>query len=365
MTSRRRTALVTLLLLGACKAATPPAPPPAGVLVATAGTRDVPVVLPATGTVEPIQTAAVAAQVDGIVERLGFREGDEVREGQVLFQIDPGPYDAALAQAEAVLARDLVQLANAERDRQRMEDLSAREYVTQQQVDQARSQAAALAATVRADSAQLARARLDRNRAAVRAPITGRAGSVLVRAGNLVRAGSGTPLVLINQMAPILVRFAVPASELPGIRAAGPGLAVTAAPVGDSTRTQRGTLVFMDNAVDSLTGTILLKASFPNADRSLWPGALVRVTLTVSTERNVVVVPVGALIEGQQGTQVFVVGDSDRVHLRPVRVRRTTDSIAVVAEGLEAGDRVVTDGQVRITDGARVRVLTPGGGPAS
>ncbi|MBK6780584.1 MAG: efflux RND transporter periplasmic adaptor subunit [Gemmatimonadetes bacterium] len=265
--------------------------------------QDVPVVLPATGTVEPIQTAAVAAQVDGIVERLAFQEGDEVRQGEVLFRIDPRPYAAELAQQEAVLARDLVQLANALRDQQRMEDLAGKEYVTQQQVDQARSTAAALAATVRADSAQVARARLDLDRASVRAPITGLAGAVLVRAGNLVRAGTGQPLVLINQMSPILVRFGVPASELPGIRRAGAGLRVTAAPVGDSGPPQQGTLTFVDNAVDSLTGTILLKASFPNTGRALWPGALVRVVLTVTVERGALVAPVSALITGQQGTR--------------------------------------------------------------
>jgi multidrug efflux system membrane fusion protein len=358
----RLAVLFALPFFAGCKDAAPPVSQPAGVVVATVERRDVPVVIPATGTVEPIQTAAVAAQVDGIVERLAFREGDEVVAGQVLFQIDPRPYDAELAQAQAVLSRDLVQLANAERDRQRMEDLSTKEYVTQQQVDQARSAAAALAATVRADSAQLDRARLDRDRATVRAPITGRAGAVLVRVGNLVRGGSGGPLVLINQMAPILVRFGVPAGELAGIQQAGPGLAVTALPVGDTARAERGTLSFIDNAVDSLTGTILLKATFPNRQRALWPGALVRVRLTVTTERRALVLPVNALITGQQGTQVFVVGDSDRVYLRPVQVLRSSDSIAVLAGGVNPGDRVVTDGQVRVTDGARVRILTPGGG---
>ncbi|MBK6423644.1 MAG: efflux RND transporter periplasmic adaptor subunit [Gemmatimonadetes bacterium] len=210
------------LALAACKDPAPPAPPPASVGVGVVRRQDVPVVLPATGTVEPIQTAAVAAQVNGIVERPAFQEGDEVRQGEVLFRIDPRPYAAELAQQEAVLARDLVQLANALRDQQRMEDLAGKEYVTQQQVDQARSTAAALAATVRADSAQVARARLDLDRASVRAPITGLAGAVLVRAGNLVRAGTGQPLVLINQMSPILVRFGVPASRLPASAAPAP-----------------------------------------------------------------------------------------------------------------------------------------------
>lgn len=349
----------TAALSAGCKDAAPTAPPPASVVVATAVRKDVPVVVQATGSVEPMQTAAVAAQVDGIVERVSFREGDEVREGQVLFQVDARPYASALAQAEAVLGRDLVQLANAERDRMRMEDLAEKEYVTQQQVDQARSAALALAATIRADSAQLERARLDLERATVRAPITGRAGSVLVRAGNLVRANSGQPLVLINQIAPILVRFPVPARELPGIQQAGAGLGVTAMPVGDSSQVERGTLVFIDNAVDSLTGTIVLKASFPNQGRLLWPGALVRVKLTVTVERNALVVPVSALITGQQGMQIFVVGDSDRVHLKRVTVLRSSDSLAVLGTGIAEGDQVVIDGQVRVTEGARVRVLTP------
>lgn len=361
MTQRATASLLlfSLVMLVGCKDAAPPAPSAATVRVTTVERRDLPVVVPATGTVEPIQTAAVAAQVDGLVQRVAFREGDEVQAGQALFLIDPAPYQAQLAQQEALLARDLVQLANAERDRQRMEDLAAKEYVTAQQVDQARSTALAYAATVRADSAQVAQARLDLDRATVRAPIGGRAGAVLVRAGNLVRGGSGTPLVLINQIAPILVRFPVPASELAGIRKAGGGLAVTATPVGDSGTVEQGTLTFVDNAVDSLTGTILLKASFPNQDRALWPGALVRVQLTVSVERGVLVVPVAALMTGQQGTQVFVVGDSDRVHLRQVRIARAGDSLAVIADGLAAGDRVLTDGQIKVTDGAPVRVLSP------
>ena len=354
-----RRVLPLLLAVSACKDPAPPAPPPAAVGVGQVRRQDVPVVVPATGTVEPIQTAAVAAQVDGIVERVAFKEGDEVRQGDLLFRIDPRPYAAELAQQEAVLARDLVQLANALRDQQRMEDLAGKEYVTLQQVDQARSTAAALAATVRADSAQVERARLDLERASVRAPITGLAGAALVRAGNLVRAGTGQPLVLINQMSPILVRFGVPAAELPGIRRAGAGLRVTAAPVGDSARPEEGTLTFVDNAVDSLTGTILLKASFPNSGRALWPGALVRVVLTVTVERGALVVPVSALITGQQGTQVFVVTDSSRVKLTPVTVLRSSDSLAVLAGGVVEGARVVTDGQVKVTDGARVKVLAP------
>lgn len=356
------TLLASLLLtIAGCHADQKAATPAVTVFATQVERRDVPVVLQATGTVEPIQTSAVAAQVDGILEKVTFREGDEVSAGQVLFQIDPRPYQANLAQADGALARDVAQEANAERDRSRFEDLAAKEYVTPQQLDQARATVAALAATVRSDSAMVARARLDLDRCQVRAPITGRAGGLLVRAGNLVRAAGGEALVVINQMAPILVRFPVPATELAGIRQAGQGLAVRAVPVGDSVAVAAGSLVFLDNAVDSLTGTILLKASFPNQDRRLWPGALVRVVLSVTTEKNALVVPVSAVLTGQQGSSVFVVGDSGRVMLRKVTVVRTTDSVAVLSSGVTAGEQVVTAGQVRITDGARVKVARPGG----
>ena len=354
-----------VLLLSACTREAPRRAAPPTVVVSPVARRDVPVVLDATGTVEPVQTAAVAAQVDGIIERVMFREGEEVTRGQVLFQIDPRPYADAAAQAEATLARDRAQLENAERDRVRFEELARREFVTAQQLDQARSAAAAAAATVRADSAALSRARLDLDRATIRAPISGRAGGLLVKEGNLVRAGSSEPLVVINQIAPILVRFAVPASALGRVRSARMGLPVIATPVGDTSRPVAGTLTFVDNAVDSLTGTILLKGIFPNTDRTLWPGGLVRIALTITVEKGVLVVPTGAVLTGQQGSSVYVVEDSNRVSLRKVEVLRTTDSLAVLGSGVNAGDRVVTMGQVRVTDGATVQVVTGGGGTDS
>jgi multidrug efflux system membrane fusion protein len=358
----RHTALRILALpmvFLACRREDPVPLRPVTVVAAPVERRDVPVVLRATGTVEPVQTAAVAAQVDGIIEAVTFREGDEVAPGQVLFRLDPRPYAAALAQAQGVLARDRAQYANAELDRARFEELAAKEFVTAQQLDQARATSTGLAATLQADSAAAARARLDLDRATVRAPIGGRAGSVLVRAGNLVRSSAGQALVLLNQMAPIRVRFALPATELGSLRRAGRGLPVRAMPVGDSGTAESGTLSFVDNAVDSLTGTILLKAEFPNRDRALWPGALVRVDLTVAVEKGGLVVPVGAVLTGQQGATVFVLADSHRVELRSVVVERTADRYAVLSRGVELGDSVVTDGQVRLTDGARVELLKP------
>lgn len=354
-----------VLLAPGCKQEAPRRPPPPSVVVGAVERRDVPVVLEATGTVEPVQAAAVAAQVDGIIERVAFREGDEVSRGQVLFQIDARPYAAALAQAEAVLSGDQSRLESALRDRQRFEDLAKREFVTAQQLDQARSTAGAAISALRADSARLASARLDLERATVRAPISGRAGAVLVKEGNLVRGSGNEPLVVINQISPILVRFAVPATQLGSVRSAREGLPVLATPVGDTARPAAGTLVFVDNAVDSMTGTILLKGSFANRERNLWPGGLVRVVLTVAVEKDALVVPVSAVLTGQQGSSVYVVEDSNRASLRKVTVARTTDSLAVLASGVKAGDRVVTMGQVRITDGATVQVVAGSSGTDS
>ena len=357
--------LALLWAASACKQDAPrPAAAPA-VVVGPVVRQDVPVVLQATGTVEPIQSASVSAQVDGVIERVGFKEGEEVQRGEVLFEIDPRPYASALAEAEAALSGDLGQLASLERDRARFEELAKRDFVTAQQLDQARSSALSQISRVRGDSAMVARARLDLERATVRAPITGRAGAILLKTGNLARAAGGDPLVVINQIAPILVRFAVPATELNSIRNAGAGLPVIAVPVGDTARPVSGTLIFVDNAVDSLTGTILLKASFPNRERNLWPGGLVRVALTVAVEKGALVVPVSAVLTGQQGSSVYVLEDSNRVSLRKVIVARTTDSVAVLSRGVNAGERVVTMGQVRITDGATVQIVAAESGTDS
>jgi multidrug efflux system membrane fusion protein len=210
-------------------------------------------------------------------------------------------------------------------------------------------------ATLQADSGAVGRARINLERATVRAPIAGRTGALLARAGNLVRAASGDAMVQINQLSPILVRFAVPATQLPAIHRAGTGLAVRAVPVGDTTAVSAGELVFIDNAVDSLSGTILLKGRFANQRRLLWPGALVRVAVTVTTEKNALVVPVSAVLTGQQGASVFVLGDSNRVHLKRVTVGYTNDSLIVLTSGVTAGEKVVTAGQVRLTDGAKAQ----------
>lgn len=351
--------LLGLSLASACKDVAPPPAAAVPVRVAIVLARDLPVVLHATGTAEPIRSAAVAPQVDGLITKVAFREGEPVRAGQILFQIDPRPYEATLAQARAVLGRDLAQLVNARQERIRLATLAERAFVTEQELQQAEAAEAALAATVAADSSAFERANLELEYATVRSPISGRAGQVLLREGNLARPASGQVLVQVNQIAPIQVRFGVPAAYLGALRgAADRSLPVRAAPVGDTSLVVTGTLSFLDNAVDTLTGTILLKATFPNREERLWPGALVRVALELAVERGVLVVPRSAIITGQQGASVFVVNDSGKAALRRVTVSRSDDSLAVLSDGVEPDERVVIDGQLRLTDGSPVQVDT-------
>lgn len=352
-------ALAAPVLLS-CQRASPPAAPDLPVTVATVERRDVPVVLEATGSAEPVQTVAVEAQVGGILNSVEFAEGGEVHEGQVLFQLDARPYRAQLAQAEGVLARDAAQYASARSDLARAEELAAQQFVTAQERDQARAAAASLAATLTSDTAAVEQSRLDLQNATIRAPISGRAGGLLVKRGNLVKANASTPLVVINQISPIQVRFAVPATYLGQIRQrVSHGLRVFATPVGDGRGLpETGELTFIDNAVDSLTGTIQLKARFANADRILWPGALVRVVLELDVRRGALVVPMSAVVNSQQGSTVYVVGADHKVSVHAVKVEQTSDSLAVLGSGVEAGDTVVTDGQLRLTEGARVAPRT-------
>ncbi len=327
------------------------------VTVARAERRAVPYTIGALGTVEPISTVAVTSQVSGMLLRVRFHEGDEVAAGQVLFEIDPRPYRAALTAAQASLARDLVQWQNADRDAQRYRELVATNGVTQEDYQQKVTAAAALAAAVRSDSAAQETARLNLDYATIRAPIAGRTGSLLIHEGNLVRTTSTEPLVTINQLRPIRVRFAVPAARLPDLQQARGGARDVFARVADDTLPpMRGALSFMDNHVDSTTGTVALKAEFPNRDGRLWPGQYASVSLVLGVQGDAIVIPAPAVLTGQQGTYVFVVNPDGTAVPQNVTVARTSDSIAVIAAGLRPGDQVVTDGQMRLTAGAKVDV---------
>ena len=327
------------------------------VTVAHAEQRAVPFEISATGTAEPVQTVSLQSQVTGVLTRVTFHEGDDVSAGQVLFEIDPRPFQAALDQAKAVLARDQAQAQAAELDAGRYAELVKRDYVTKSDYDAKRAAADALQATLRADSAAVASAALNLDWATIRAPIAGRTGRLLVREGNLVRANNPDPLVVINQIHPILVRFPVPERYLADIqRYRRNRLPVLVSPSQADTVFQEGVLSFIDNSVDSSSGTVLLKGEFPNRDNTLWPGEFLNVRLQLYVEEKAVLVPSQAVMTGQQGTYLFVVNHDGTARSQPVTVERTAGTYAVIAQGVSAGDQVVTDGQLRLTAGATVEI---------
>ena len=345
-----------VLAVGGCsrKGAGPAAPPPAPVRIGEVKRLDVPKDLAAIGHVEPVTTVAVKPRVGGQVTSVGFREGEDVAAGSLLFQIDPRPFEAALAEAKANLARDRARLSEAEQTLKRYEELIQKEYITREQYDQAKANVEALKATSQADDATIDNARLNLEYCRITAPAAGRTGGLLVHPGNVVKANDDKPLVVINQIEPVYVSFAVPESAFDEVqkRFAESKLDVSATPAAGKAHT--GTLTFLDNAVDAATGMILLKASFPNRDRALWPGQYVNVTLTLSVDEGATVAPVEALQTGQAGTFVWLVKPDLTVEVRPVNVKRRWGPWALVASGLAPGDKVVTDGQIRLAPGTRV-----------
>jgi multidrug efflux system membrane fusion protein len=371
MTRTVKQFLVPILALAgsalACAKANKAAPDEAvPVRVGTVVERAVPLQIRNVGTIQPYVAVAVRAQVSGEIMQVHFRDGQDLKKGGLLFSIDPRPYQAALAQAEAALARERAQMENAQTDVQRYEDLVKKDYVTQQQYDSVKANAAATAATVRLNQAAVERARLDLAFCSIHAPIDGRGGSILVQAGNVVKSNDAV-LVTINQVAPIYLAFAVPERELPEIRRrqnAG-SLAVEAEEPATGKSLARGELTFLDNTVDRTTGTITLKATFPNTDRILWPGEFVNAVLTLATEQNAIVAPTGAVQNGQQGTFAYVVRADRTVESRPVTVARSAADGLVIARGLAAGETVVTDGQLRLSPGAKIEILSGEGAAAA
>lgn len=328
--------------------------------------KTIPIQLRAIGNVQAYSTVSVKSQVEGTLANVYFTEGQDVKKGDPLFLIDPRSFEAALSQAQAALARDTAQAANARLDERRFADLYKEGGVSQQQYDQARTNAAAFEATVQADRAAVDAAKLQLGYCSIRSPIDGRTGNLLVHQGNLVKANDADhPLVVINKVRPIYVSFSVPEQELPGIRrymSLG-SLAVEATIPGQDGHRPRGTLTFVDNAVNQATGMVELKATFSNADHALWPGQFVDVVLTLSVQPNAVVAPSRAMQTGQQGAYVFVVKSDLTVESRPVVVQRTVEQESVIEKGLAPGERVVTDGQLRLVPGAKVEIRSPGPTP--
>jgi multidrug efflux system membrane fusion protein len=353
------TVAFALIATAACSKKDPPRQPTVPVSVTTVKRAIVPYIVTANGIAEPMQTVAVEAQVNGILNRVAFAEGQAVQAGQILFQLDARQYVAVLDQARAQLARDEAQASNARRDAARYAALVKEGYVTGSQADQAEATAASAAATVIADRAAVSKAALDVANCTIRAPISGRTGSLLVRQGNLVKANSEPPLVVINQIQPILVRFAVPQSQFPDIQRyyrGGNALLVRATPSEGTGVPLDGTLAFVDNNVDSTTGTVLLKARFSNPEGALWPGQYTNVALQLYVDPNALTLPAPAVMTGQQGTYVYTIDSAGSAATRPVRVSRTVDSVAVIASGLKEGERVIVDGQSRLVPGSKVTI---------
>jgi multidrug efflux system membrane fusion protein len=335
-------------------------PPPAvPVVVATVEQKDVPLQLKAIGTVEAYATVSVKSQVTGQLTAVHFREGDDVRKGQLLFSIDRRPFEAELRQAQANLARHAAEAETARTQARRYDALLEQGVVAREQYEQVQSNAAALEATVRADRAAVDNAKIQLRYTSIYSPIDGRTGNLLVHRGNIVQENDDPPLVVINQIRPVNVSFSVPEQYLPNIRQhmrKGKMPVEAVVPdVGDR-QPDQGLLTFIDNAVDRATGTIRLKGTFPNRDRRLWPGQFADVILTLATDRGAIVVPSQAVQTGQQGSFVFVVKDDGTADTRPVTVARTQDGQAVIEHGVKAGEVVVTDGQLRLFPGARVEV---------
>ena len=372
-------ARILLLLLGAVTAAcsggsaTPaagaPAPGAGPSIAVTTGPvveKAMPVNIRTVGTVEASSTVEVRAQVAGELTSVGFGEGQDVTAGQLLFTIDPKPFEVALRQAEAALTRDQANLKNAEAQKTRAIELLKNGLLPRSDYDTAFANVDALTAAVAVDKAQVDAAKLQLDRTKVFAPVTGRTGALLVHPGSLIRANDTAPLVVINQISPAYVSFSIPARQLSRLPSApgtkGP-LVEAAVPGGESVS---GTVTFMDNEVDKGTDTIRLKATFENRSRRLWPGAFVDVVLRLSVEQKAIVAPAAAILPGQQGQYVYVVTPQNTVESRPVVVAWTEGAEAVVQNGLKAGETVVVDGQLRLTPGAHVTakpaVGKPGGG---
>ena len=328
------------------------------VTVATVVQKSMPIEIRVIGAVEAYSVVSVHAQITGQLTDVNFKEGEDVKKDQVLFRLDRRPLEAALLQAQANLQRDIAQAANAKVVAQRYADLAGRGIATTEQVETSRSSAAALEATVDADRAAVENAKVQLQYATMTSPIAGRTGALMVHEGNLVRAADAQPLVVINQVVPIYVSFAIPESRLSELKRfmASGTLAVEAAPPNDNAPPSRGHITFVDNNVDQTTGTIRIKATFPNEDRRLWPGQFVNVVVALTKDPTAVVVPTAAVQVGQQGQYTYVVKGDKTVEYRPVVVERTAGLETVIKSGLKPAETVVTDGYLRIVQGSHVSI---------
>jgi len=355
---------------------------PVPVVTAKVLSRTVAVTIPAVGTAEPISAVQIRAQVTGQLSDIHFAEGQNVEKGQLLFTVDPRPFEAALQQAKAVLARDTAQASNAEAQAKRFEDLFTRGLIPRDQYETQKASLASLQATLAADQAAIDTAALNLQYTRIVAPISGRTGALNAHVGDLVRANDTAALLVINQLSPIYVSFSVPGRYLGDVRRfqAMKPLTVEARMQGSPADAgaqpsaadplsgpETGRVTFIDNGVDPTTGTIRLKGTFANAHQMLWPGQFVQVSLELTTRNNALVVPAKAVQDSQEGQFVYVVSPERTAAVRKVQVERQQGEEVVIAQGLTAGEEVVTDGQLRLTPGAHVRTDQGGerGAPAA
>jgi len=338
----------------------PPPPPPVPVLAATVTEKTVPVELKVIGNVEAYSTVSIKSRLSGQLVQVNFKEGQDVKQGDLLFVIDPRPYEAALRQVEANLARDKALATKAQADAGRYAELIRKQFVSQQDYDQAKATAESLGATVNADQVAVQNAKLNLSYCYIKAPISGRTGSLIANQGNMIKDNADTAMVVINQIQPIYVSFAIPEQDLAAVRKfmAIETIKVEAVIAGQENTPEAGVLSFIDNTVDKTTGTILCKATFTNESKRLWPGLFVNVVVQLSTQPHAILVSSRAVQTSQEGQIVFVVRPDLTVEIRSVEVGRTIGGDVIITKGLKPGERVVTDGQLRLVPGAKVEIKT-------
>jgi multidrug efflux system membrane fusion protein len=341
-------------------------PPPVPVVVAAADQRTVPIRLRAIGNVEAFQTVSIKARVDGQIVEVKFREGQAVTKGEVLFRIDPRPYQSTLRQAEANALRDAAARDQARSQAKRYQELLDKNFISKEAYAQIRTNAETAEATAKASRAALENARLNLEYCTISSPLDGFVGKVLLQAGNLVKANDVASLVIINQVKPIYVNFAVPEQVLPEVRkhmASGP-LTVDVVPPDAGTERIGGRLIFVDNAVDPSTGTIRLRAEFANTEAALWPGQFVNVSVRLYEQADAITIPSTAVQTGPEGQYVYVIGPDSLAEIRKVTVQRADTDFAIIATGLAKGERVVTRGQLRLGPKTRVQIAKPAAEPS-